>query len=188
MSLLFNMLSRLVIAFLKKQSCHFADKGLYSQSYCFSISHVLMWELDHKEGRDLKNWCFWNLMLKKTLECLDFKETKPANSTGKQHSIFIRRTIAERNRSSNTLTTWCKELTHWKRPWCWGRLRARGEEGSRGLDGWIRSLTQWIWVWANSRRQWRTGSLACCSPWGDKESENLQLNSSNNRKHRRWIL
>ena len=46
----------------------------------------------------------------------------------------------------------CKELTHWKRPWCWERLRARGEEGSRGWDGWMESPTQWTWVWANSRR------------------------------------
>jgi len=52
------------------------------------------------------------------------------------------------------LATWCKELTHWKRPWCWERLRA--EEGdNRGCDGWMASLTQWPWVWTNSRRQWR---------------------------------
>ena len=59
--------------------------------------------------------------------------------------------------SSNTLATWCKELTHWKRPWCWERLRAGGEGGDRGWDGWMASMTQWTWVWANPRRQWRTG-------------------------------
>ena len=59
--------------------------------------------------------------------------------------------------SSNTLATWCKELTHWKRPWCWERLRAGGEGGDRGWDGWMASLTQWTWVWTNSRRWWRTG-------------------------------
>ena len=58
--------------------------------------------------------------------------------------------------SSNTLATWCKEQTHWKRPWCWERLRA-GEGGSRGWDGWTASLTQWTGVWADSGRQWRTG-------------------------------
>ena len=58
--------------------------------------------------------------------------------------------------SSNTLATWCEELTHWKRPWCWERLKARGE-GDRGWDGWMASLTQWTWVWANSGRQRRTG-------------------------------
>ena len=50
--------------------------------------------------------------------------------------------------SSNTLATWYEQLTHWKRPWCWKRLRARGEAGNRGRDGWMASLTQW--AWANS--------------------------------------
>ena len=61
------------------------------------------------------------------------------------------------NWSSNTLATWCEEPTHWKIPRCWERLRAGGEGGDRGWDGWMVPLTQWIWVWANSRRQWRTG-------------------------------
>ena len=53
--------------------------------------------------------------------------------------------------NSNTLATWCKELTHLKRPWCWERLKV-GEEGDdRGWDGWMASLTQWTWVWVNSR-------------------------------------
>ena len=59
--------------------------------------------------------------------------------------------------SSNTLPTWCKELTHLKRPWCLERLRARGEGDNRGCDGWMASTTQWTWVWANSGRWWRTG-------------------------------
>ena len=59
--------------------------------------------------------------------------------------------------NSNTLATWCEELTHWKRPWCWERLRA-GEEGDdRGWDGWMASPTQWTWVWVNSRSWWWTG-------------------------------
>ena len=52
--------------------------------------------------------------------------------------------------SSNTLATWCKELTHLKRPWDWERLRAGGEGEDRGWDGWMVSLTQWRWVWVNS--------------------------------------
>ena len=68
--------------------------------------------------------------------------------------------------SSNILATRCKELTHWKRPWCWERLMAGGEGGNRGWDGWMASPTQWTWVRANSRRQWRTGKPECCSPWG----------------------
>ena len=53
--------------------------------------------------------------------------------------------------------TCCKELTHLKRPWCWERLRTGGEGNDRGWDGWMASLTQWTWVWASSRRWWRTG-------------------------------
>ena len=49
--------------------------------------------------------------------------------------------------SCNTLATWCKQLNHWKRPWCWERLRARGEGCDRGWDGWMASLTQWTWVY-----------------------------------------
>ena len=58
---------------------------------------------------------------------------------------------------SNTLTTWCKDLTHWKRPWCWERLRAGGEGDDRGWDGWMASPTQWTWVWVNSASWWWTG-------------------------------
>ena len=54
--------------------------------------------------------------------------------------------------SSNTSATWCEELNHWKRPWCWERLRAKGEEGSRGLDSWIASPAQWTWMWASLGR------------------------------------
>ena len=58
---------------------------------------------------------------------------------------------------SSSLATWCEELTHWKRPWCWERLKA-GEEGdNRGWDGWMASLTQWAWVCINSRSWWWTG-------------------------------
>ena len=54
--------------------------------------------------------------------------------------------------SSSTLATWCEELTHWKRPWCWERLKAGGEGDDRGWDGWMASLTRWAWVWTNSGR------------------------------------
>ena len=68
----------------------------------------------------------------------------------------------------NTLATWCEEPTHWERPWCWERLRARGEGGDRGWDGWMASLTQWTWIWANWGETERQGSLACYSLWGCK--------------------
>ena len=56
--------------------------------------------------------------------------------------------------NSNILATWCEELTHLKRPWCWERLKAGGEGNDRGWDGWMASPTQWTWVWVNSRRRW----------------------------------
>ena len=58
--------------------------------------------------------------------------------------------------NSNTLATWCEELTHWKRSWCWERLRAGREGDDRGWDGWMASLTQWTWVWMDSRSWWWT--------------------------------
>ena len=59
--------------------------------------------------------------------------------------------------SSNTSGTWCEELTHWKRPWCWDRLRAGGDGDNRGWDGWMASPTRWTWVWVNSGSWWWTG-------------------------------
>ena len=59
--------------------------------------------------------------------------------------------------NSNILAFWCEELTHWKRPWCWERLRAGGEGDDRGWDGWMASLTRWTWVWVNSGSWWWTG-------------------------------
>ena len=59
--------------------------------------------------------------------------------------------------NSNTLATWCKDLTHWKRPWCWERLKAGGEGDDRGWDGWMALLTLWTWVWVDSGGWWWTG-------------------------------
>ena len=58
--------------------------------------------------------------------------------------------------NSNTLATWCEEPTHWKRPWCWERLRVGGEGDDRGWDGWMASLTQWTWIWVSSGSWWWT--------------------------------
>ena len=81
---------------IKKQRHHLADKDSYSQSYGFSSSHVRMWELDHKAGWALKNWCFWTVVLEKTLVSpLDCKEIKPVNPKRNQPWIFIKRTDAE---------------------------------------------------------------------------------------------
>ena len=81
---------------IKKQRHYFDNKGLSSQSYGFSISHVWLWELDYKKGWVPKNWCFWIVLLEKTLErSLDCKEIKPVNPSGNEPWIFIGGTDAE---------------------------------------------------------------------------------------------
>ena len=96
---------------------------------------------------------------------LDCKEIQPVHPKGNQSWIFTG------GWDSSSLATWCEELTHWKRPWCWERLKA-GEGDDREWDGWMASLTQWPWAWVNSGSWWWTGKLqVCCSPWGCKESD-----------------
>ena len=81
---------------IKKQKHYFVNKGLSSQSYGFSSSHVWMWELDYKESWMLKNWCFWTVVLENTLESpLDYKEIQPVHPKGDQSWVFIGRTDAE---------------------------------------------------------------------------------------------
>ena len=114
-----------------------------------------MWELDYKENWASKNWCFWTVVLEKTLESpLDCKEIQPIHPKGDQTWIFIGRTDVE----AETSVLWPpEELTHLKRPWCWERLRAGGEGDDRGWDCWMASLTWWTWVWVNSGSWWWTG-------------------------------
>ena len=116
-----------------------------------------MWELDYKQSWAPKNSCFWTVVLEKTFESpLECKEIQPVNPKGNQSWIFIRRTDAEAE-TLNTLATWCKELTHLKRPWGWERFKEQGEWDDRGWDGWMASRTQWAWAWVNSWSWWWTG-------------------------------
>ena len=93
---------------------------------------VIMWELDHKESWAPKNWRFWTTVLNKTLESpLDCKEVRSVKPKGNQSWIFIWQNWCW-SWSSNTLATWCEELTHFKRPWCWERLKAGGEWDDKG--------------------------------------------------------
>ena len=97
------------------------------------------------------NWCFWTVVLGKTLESpLDCKEIQPVHPKGDQSWEDWKDWCWSCN--SNTLTTWCEELTHWKRPWCQEGLGAEGEGDNRGWDGWMASPTQWTWVWVDSGR------------------------------------
>ena len=124
---------------LKKQRHYFADKGASSQSYGFSSSHVRMWELDYKESWVPKNWCFWTVVLEKTLEGpLDWKEIQPVHPKGDQSWVFIVRTDVE----AETPVLWpldAKSWLIWKDP-DWGEeVKGTSEDETVGwhhqLDG-----------------------------------------------------
>ena len=115
-----------------------------------------MWEMDYKESWAPKNWCFWTVVLEKTLQSpLDYKKFPSVHSKGDQSWMFIGRTDVEAELQYFGHLMW--KLTHSKRPWCWERLRAGGEGDNRGWDGWMASSTQWTWVCVNSRSLWWTG-------------------------------
>ena len=140
---------------IKKQRCYFAIKGQSGQGNGFSSSHVWVWELDYKESWALKNWCFWTVVLDKTLESpLDCREIQPVHPKGEVGCSLEGLGVHWKDWcwswNSNPLTTWCEELTHLKRPWCWERLRAGAEGDNRGWAGWMASPTQWRRVWVNS--------------------------------------
>ena len=91
----------------------------------------------------------------------------------------------------NTLAAWCEELTYLKRPWCWEKLKAGGEGDNRGWDGWMASLTQWTWVWVNSRSWWWTGRPGVLQSMGSQRvrhdwatkltsRKNMELGSKSN--------
>ena len=95
---------------IKKQRCYFDNKGPSSQSYGFSSSHVWMWEFDYKESWVPKNWCFWTVVLEKTLESpLDCKEIQPVHPKGNQSWICIGRTDVE----TETLILWPPDVQNW---------------------------------------------------------------------------
>ena len=153
---------------IKKQRRYFANKGPSSPSYGFSSSRVWMWESGYKESWALKNWCFWTVVLEKTLESpLDCKEIQPVNPKGNRSWIFIGRTDAE----AETPILWPPAAKNWhlKRPWCWERLKVGGEGDDTGWDGWMASRTRRTWVWVNSGRWWWTGRPGVLQLWGRKE-------------------
>ena len=95
---------------IKKQRHYFVNKGPSSQDYGFSSGHVWMWELDYKESWALKNWCFWTVVLEKTLESpLDCKEIQPVHFKGDQSWVFIGRTDAE----AQTPILWPPHMKSW---------------------------------------------------------------------------
>ena len=152
---------------------YFANKGPSSQSYGFSSGHVWMWELDCKESWALKNWCFWTVVLEKTLENpLDCKEIQPVHSKGDQSWVFTGRTDAE----AETPILWPPHAKSWligKDPDAgrdWGQEKGTAEDEMAGwhyrLDG--RELG---WTLGVGDGQ---GGLACWDSWGCKELDTTE--------------
>ena len=137
----------------------------------------------------LKNWCFQTVVLKWCFNCGTLRVPRILRKSNQSILKEINPDIHWKNRywswSSNTLATWCEELTHWTGPWCWERLRA-GEESDRGWDvGWHHQLNglEFEQTPADNGQ----GGLACCSPWAHKE---LQMTEwlNNNIKHSPMIF
>ena len=136
---------------IQKQRHYFVNKGPSSHCYGFSSGHVWMWELDYKESWAQKNWCFWTVVLVKTLESpLDCKEIQPVHPKGNQSWIFIGRINAE----AEVLILWLPDMKRRliRKDSHWERLKAGGEGDNRRWDGWMASSTKWTWFWTNSRR------------------------------------
>ena len=152
------------------QRYYFANKGPSSESYGFSSSHVRMWELDYKESWAPKNWCFWTVVLEKTLESpLDCKEIQPVHPKWNQSWIFIGKTGAD----AETPILWPADVKNWfnGRDPDVERLRAGGEGKYREWDGWMASPTQWTWVWVNSGSWWWTRRPGTLQSMDSKESD-----------------
>ena len=141
---------------IKKQRHYFANKGPSSQRYGFSSSHEWMWKLDHKESWVLKNWCFWTVVLEKTLETpLDCKEIQPVHPKGNQSWIFIGRTDAEAEAPILGHLMWRADSLG--KILMLGKIKGRRRGDNRGWHGWMASLTGWTWVCTSSRSWWWTG-------------------------------
>ena len=127
---------------IKKQRHYFANKCLSSQGYGFPSSHVWMWELDYKESWALKNWCFWTVLLEKTLESpLDCKEIQPVHPKGDQSWVFIGRTDAEAETPTLGHVMW--RSISFEKTLILAKIEERMRMGDREWNGWIASPTNW---------------------------------------------
>ena len=135
-----------------------------------------MWELDHKEDWVPNNWYFWTVILEKILERLLDHKIKPVSPKGNQLNIHWKDWCW--SWSSNPLATCCEELIHWKRPWCWEKLRAAEDE----MVGWHCWLNEHEFE-KSPRDSEGQGSLVSCSPWGEKELELDMTEQMNNKQY-----
>ena len=159
---------------IKKQRHYFANKGLSSQGYGFSSGHVWMWELDYKESWMLKNWCFWIVVLEKTLESpLDCKEIQPVHPKGDQSWVFFGRTDVE----AETPILWPPDAKSWL---IWkdhnaGKDWGQEEKGMTENEtvGWHQRFNGHGFGWTPGAGDWQ-GGLACCGSRGRKESDTTE--------------
>ena len=158
---------------IKKQRHYFVNKGLSNQGYCFSSGHVWMWELDYKESWALKNWCFWTVVLEKTLESfLDCKEIQPVHPKGDQSWVFIGRNDVE----AETPILWLPDVKSWliwKDPDAgkdWAQEKGTTEDK---MVGWHHQLGGHEFGWAPGVGGGQ-GGLECCSSWSQKESDTTE--------------
>ena len=165
---------------MKKQRYYFVNKGPSSQSYSFSSSRVWMWELDYKKSWVPKNWCFWTVMLEKTLESpLEGKEIKLVNPIGNQPEYYLEWVMLKlklqyfghlmRKADSLEKTLMLAKIE--------GKRR-RGWQRMRWLDG---------RVWANSRRWWRTGKPGMLQSMGHESQTWLTDWTTTFEPGRPWI-
>ena len=158
----------------KNQRHYFADKGLCSQSYGLSCSHVWMWELNYKGSWVSKNWCFWTVVLEKTLESpLDCKEIQPVNPKGNQSRVFIGKTDVE----TETPILWPPDMKNWLTEKDPDAEKDCGQE-EKGMTedemvGWHHWLDGHEFSQAPSVGDGQV-SLACCSPWGFRELDTTE--------------
>ena len=141
---------------IKKQRHYFANKDPSNQSYDFSSSHVWMWELDYKESWATKNWCFWIVVLEKTLE-------SPWTARRSNQSI-LKETNPEYLLKGLMLRLKLQYFGHLirrsdslEKTLMLGKIEGRRRRDDRGWDGWMASPTEWTWVWTSPGRRWRTG-------------------------------
>ena len=156
---------------LKKQRYYFANKGPSSQDYGFSCGYVWMWELDCEESWALKNWCFWTVVLEKTLESpLDCKEIQHVHPKGDQSWVFIGKTDAD----AETPILWLPHAKTWlivKDPDAerdWGQEKKGKTEDE--MAGWRQWLDAHEFGWT-SGVGYGQGGLVCCDSLGCKQSD-----------------
>ena len=146
-----------------------ANKGLYGQGYSLPSGHMWLSELDSEEGRMPKNWCFWTVCWRRFL--------KVPWRARRSNQPILREINPEYSLEGLVLKLKLQyfghlmQATHGKSSWCWQRLRAEEKEGFRGWDGWMASLIQWAWTWANSRRWWGIGRPGMLQSTSRKESD-----------------